>query len=187
MIKVKAIFGKLFEQLSDENIFNNANLTDTSHFQCPYCHRKGDFKKLPSYQRYMISYNGDSRTEVLVTIPRIQCPSCGHTHALIPDNLIPYGSYTIKFVLRILLEYLKRKTSVEALCNKWNISISTLYEWKKIFLYHHSLLLGVIHAAKALCESLINEVYDYPDFPFEFFDCFRFSFLQIATYSRTGP
>ena len=180
MIKVKSVLGKIYDELSDENIFNTANLSDYPHLQCPVCHRKGGFKSISAYTRYMITIKNGKRCDLRVEIPRVKCPSCGHTHALIPDNLIPFGSYTIRFVLHILLEYLNRSESVAALCEHYGISISTLYAWKNLFMQHQSLLLGIMHAAKALCNGIIDTICTYQNLPEFFFSTFGFSFLQAA-------
>ena len=188
MIKVKAVLGKIFNDFSDENVFKKADFSDSSHFKCPVCKRRGDFKRIHPYCRYMITIADDSRKDVLVEVPRIQCPSCNHTHALLPDNLIPFGSYTIHFVLKVLSEYLKRSVPVAVLCENYGISISTLYSWKKLLTYHHSILLGIMHAMESLCEEILSDITDYDSLPEAFFSTFGFSFLQYhATFSCRSP
>ena len=130
MILEKAIFIKLkFLNTSDQELYDRA----VSNFMpskqpCPVCGAVGRFRKINSYKRYMISSNGSSRVETTLSIHRFLCESCGHTHALLPDILIPYGSYSLRFILTVLLGYLKRSCPVVKFCEKWHIAVSTLYE-----------------------------------------------------------
>ena len=190
MIKVKAVSGKIFNELSDEYFFSSATASDKSSLRCPVCGRKGAFKKIHPYDRCMITIDRScsERKETIVSIPRIYCPSCRHTHALLPDNLIPFGSYTIRFVLEVLSEYLKKVVPVTTLCDRYGISISTLYHWKKLLTYHHSLLLGIMHVMDSLCEKIISDITGFESLPEVFFSTFRFSFLQNhTTFSGHAP
>ena len=90
------------------------------------------------------------RCDSSVSIPRVLCTSCGHTHALIPDVLIPFGSYSLCFILSALQRYLNRSSTVAALCDSLQISISTLYGWIHLFEQHASLWLGILHKVAKL-------------------------------------
>ena len=46
------------------------------------------------YDRNMITISEGLRLNLTVSVPRIKC-GCGRTHAIIPDILIPYGSYSL--------------------------------------------------------------------------------------------
>ncbi len=41
-----------------------------------------------------------------VEIKRVQCKSCGHTHAILPDYIVPYG---LLFILRPPKKLCKRE------------------------------------------------------------------------------
>lgn len=74
-----------------------------SKFPCPICRTKNpDWKKHAAYERYIISFENGKSINYLVVIIRYKCDSCGHTHALLPEFLIPYRSYSILFILSVL-------------------------------------------------------------------------------------
>lgn len=75
---------------------------------------------------------------------RVRCRSCGHTHAVLPDWLIPYSTYSLRFILRVLAAYYLGCKTVEELCRRYAISASMLYEWKRLFLEHKEMWLGVL-------------------------------------------
>lgn len=81
-----------------------------------------------------------------VTVQRYRCGSCGHTHALLSSALVPYSSYSLRFILSVLRAYFLRTDTVAGICERVGIAISTLYRWKKLFLTHKQLWLGVLEA-----------------------------------------
>lgn len=189
MIRVKSIFGKLnFIDFSDELLFHTyIDTFSTQNLSCPYCGCIDNFDSFASYQRDMITVVDGFRKQVTLTIPRLQCNSCGHTHALLPDVLIPYGSYSLHFILHILHQYLHRTTSVQVLCDTWEISISTLYGWIHLFEAQGSLWLGILERIIKLNQEGLLRVAHISDFPALFYLRYKFSFLQhhtIATLSR---
>jgi len=155
--------------------------------RCPICGAKGRFSYHDSYGRYFVTCEGDILIHE-VNIPRYICDSCGHTHAVLPDMLIPCGSYSLGFVLAVLRAYFFRALSgmtVIDICDKFQIAVSTLYDWKKRFLAQKALWLG---AASNLAIHELDFLAEEPP-PQEmlngFFRRFGFSFLQnyIAPYS----
>lgn len=191
MIKEKAIHFKLNQlQFSDQQIFDAAVAEfKPQHCSCPKCNAKGSLIKFQPYQRQMISVENGSRKEVTLTVPRFLCDSCGHTHALLPDILIPYGSYSIRFVLTLLQAYLSRTCSVADLCDQWQISVSTLYGWIHLFLDHFNAWCDVLDRIRWVCSNAIEQVCSTPHLPADFLARFGFSFLQARnmTLSDSRP
>ena len=77
---------------------------------------------------------------------RYLCSSCGHTHALLPSTLVPYSSYSLRFILTVLRAYFLGLKGVQQICDRAGISVSTLYRWKALFLSHKALWLGVLES-----------------------------------------
>lgn len=155
MIRVQALLCKLNSlKISDSELFLLFTQDSKRHckYTCPCCGNGNDLHYHTSYNRMMISIRRGKRFEETISIRRIICP-CGHTHALIPDFLIPYGSYSIRFILSVLFHYLGRKCSVAALCDYYQISISTFYDWKKLFTNHYNLFIGAINEISRLSYS----------------------------------
>lgn len=179
MIRALAILCKLNSiKLSDKQLFDVCLFhLDIIHQTCPCCGSSSNHSIYSSYKRTMITFCGGHRENLEVTIPRIKC-NCGHTHAIIPDVLIPYGSYSLRFILVVLFKYLVRSCSINELCDKYQISKSTLYEWIHLFINHFNLWAGKINEIKFLTLSAIATIRSYECFPNKFFLSFKQSFLQ---------
>jgi hypothetical protein len=140
-------------------------------------------KNHASYERYLIDYE-DGVKEHRVVIERAICDVCDHTHAELPDVLVPYKSYSIIFILRVLKEY-NHTHAVTSICRKYDISSSTLYGWRDLYLSHTSLDLGTIVEAALISVTrwLINpQDICRTEAPLDFFKHFGFSFMQ---YKKT--
>ena len=92
MIRIFNLFCKLKEiKISDQEWFGQAfRRLSLSAQSCPYCNSKGNLIPHDSYSRYMVSLKDNSPVTVILRVPRVKCTSCGHTHALLPEMLIPY-------------------------------------------------------------------------------------------------
>jgi len=179
MIRALSILCKLNSiKLSDKQLFDICLChLDITHQTCPYCGSCSNHIIYSYYKRTMITFQGGHRENLEVTIPRIKC-HCGHTHAIIPDVLIPYGSYSLRFILIVLYKYLVRSCSINELCEKYQISKSTLYEWIHLFICHFNLWAGKINEIKSLCLSAVASIRSQDSFPNKFFLVFKQSFMQ---------
>ena len=181
------------KNLSDETIFRKASDSFSYHNKkCPRCRATGKLSPYGSYYRNLVSYENGCVTEGRVRVVRFKCASCGATHALLPDVLIPYSSYVLWFQLTVLLAYLERTTTVVAVCERFHIAVSTLYRWKKNFLRHKDLLLGVITSQKESALAFLKNLLEsehISDRLRDFFHRFAFSFMQCRplTATRTRP
>lgn len=152
MIRAFTIFCKLnFIELSALEIFTVAmqEFSDDKLqmlvFPCPYCGAKHPhWSKFASYERDIISWEKGLPVTYRITVTRIICSSCGHTHAVLPEIIIPYGSYSVIFILNVLRDYYLSHMRVQELCDKYMIATSTLYAWKRLFLIHKKLWLGIL-------------------------------------------
>lgn len=183
MIKSKAVLRKSFRQLFSEGsdlllLKDHYESFKPHKWQCPHCHQTGQFSKASSYCRTLITVEQGVRTEYRISVPRLCC-DCGHCHAIIPDFLVPYGSYSIRFILYVLKEYKERSCSVSAFCDHWQIAVSTLYDWIHRFTDHFNLWVGVIRSICRIETSAIDRILDTIEFPSVFLQVTpSFSFLQ---------
>jgi len=152
MIRLFTVFCKLnFKILSTRQLFLSA-IEDYSlekipflKLPCPNCGAKRPIWAYhDSYERCFISYQNKSTINDAIDITRIICSSCNSTHAILPEVIIPFRSYSLLFVLAALKDYFTSGITVAALCDKYQISASTLYEWKHLFDTHKKLWLGVL-------------------------------------------
>lgn len=115
---------------------------------CPYCGAKHpQWSAFASYKRYLISFEKGIPVTYQIKISRIICSSCRHTHAILPEIIIPYGSYSLIFILTVLRDYYLTHMTIQELCDKYLIAASTLYAWKRLFLIHKKLWLGILEDA----------------------------------------
>lgn len=111
---------------------------------CPVCHAKACLSPFASYTRYLVEWDDGLPATHEVAVQRYRCSSCGHTHALLSSALVPYSSYSLRFILLVLRDYFLGRACVQKICERAGISISTLYRWKALFLSHKALWLGVL-------------------------------------------
>ena len=145
---------------------------------CPFCKARYLCSFHSSYVRDMIVIEKGSVVCHSLTISRVICSSCGHTHAILPDVLIPYGSYSLFFILKVLRLYFLHSFTIEELCSSYEISISTLYAWVHLFQKQKALWLGVLSDAAISPLSFLSLLMDTSSFTAKFFQSFFFSFLQ---------
>jgi hypothetical protein len=150
MIRVFEFFRKFnLKNISAKDLFLKfmAEFNPYEH-KCPLCGTKHpDWEKHATYERYLISFENGHIITYEITIFRYRCPSCKHTHAILPECLIPYRSYSFLFILAVMRDYFASSLTVVDICNKYDISVSTLYSWKKLFLKHKKIWLGLLNDA----------------------------------------
>lgn len=154
---------------------------DPEKERCPFCGSKGTCRVFASYERYVVDI---TEANVVVSrrirIYRVLC-ACGHTHALIPDFLVPYLQYSLPFILYVLKLYFTHSMTVQALCETYGFSHATLYKWKRMFFKHQSWILGMVQAKQQsglefLIVLLSSSVFS--DFTDHFYQKTLYSFLQ---------
>ncbi len=111
------------------------NAFDVEVEVCPFCHKKTLCLIRKLYERRLVIFKNGKCKEVTVMLPRCRCSSCKHTHVVFPPMIItPYITYSLPFVMMVLYEYSKREITIREICEKYQISAVTLYEWKKQYL-----------------------------------------------------
>jgi hypothetical protein len=186
MIRQVTILYKLFLiKLSDMELLERMQ---PDYKQCPTCGAKGCCEAHDVYERYMITIHKGLRKEYRILISRVMCNSCDATHALLADVLIPYGSYTLRFILHVLRAYFNRSCTVADLCERFGISISTFYKWRNLFKEHANLWLSALNRIYQVSIQIIDEFENIDNLPSLFFKQYGFSFLQqrqTTHYSRS--
>lgn len=184
MIRLFVLFGKV--HLSTLGLFHLIMTNfDLSEHECPSCRtRHSSWKKHATYERHLVGFDEGRTTSYVVEIVRYRCASCKITHALLPDIIIPYNSYSILFILTVLRDYYTRTFTLQQICDKYQISHSTLYAWKEVFQKHKKLWLGLLESLQVSETEFLSSasLFDLG----AFFRLTRVSFLQTkAAYS--GP
>ena len=189
MIRVFELFSKLnLNNFSAKEFFLKAMAEfKPSSYRCPYCKVKHpDWRRHAVYERWLISYeNGRTVTDRL-EITRYKCLSCGHTHAILPELIIPYQSYSFIFIISVMRDYYTHSLTVEGICDKYDISVSTLYSWKKLFLKNKKIWLGLLEDAYTSSLQFLDSFCDgsYLYALKEYFQIAGISFLQGSSHER---
>ena len=157
-------------------------------YKCPFCPAEyPDWKKHAVYDRYLISFENGITITYRITITRYRCQSCGHTHAILPELIIPYQSYSLLFIIAVMRDYFIGSLTIESICIKYDISVSTLYSWKKLFLRHKKLWLGLLEDASISSQQFLHYFLSIGSLLYnlkEFFLTVAISFIQGAFHKR---
>lgn len=65
---------------------------------CPRCGCPGNFTGHGSYSRALVVPGGC----VSLRVRRVRCASCGATHAVVPEGVVPYRAYSEAFAVAVL-------------------------------------------------------------------------------------
>ncbi len=117
---------------------------------CPCCKAKGNCKVFTYYERKIIDYIDGKPVRDSLCVTRVIC-SCGATHAVLPDPVIPYSQHSLFFILRVLGEHFLRLKTVEKICEAYKISLPTFYRWLRLYQEHRRDWQGTL---KSIEESL---------------------------------
>ena len=178
MIRIFTVFSLLYKiPLTDRQWLerDSAGLREGGEV-CPYCSAKGCLREFGHYGRYLIELESGEPSVHPVEIKRYRCTSCRHTHALLSSCLVPYRSYSLRFILTVLYSYFRKQKTVEEICSRFCIQPSTLYAWKKLFMRQKEAWLGVLNSLYRSGISFVEE-FTGKDL-LEFYERFRFSFLE---------
>lgn len=127
-----------------ENYIKNLNMFQV---ECNFCHAKGYCVKDGHYFRSYLLHKKDLEGNGMkISIQRLLCRSCKHSHALLPEEIIPYGQFSIVFIFWVLAAYYLEEKSMNAICKAYNISIQQLKRWKKTFFEQKQRYLGVLNS-----------------------------------------
>ena len=155
---------------------------------CPHCGSKGNCVSFAHYDRHLVDFIHGHVCNTPIRVLRVRCSSCQHTHAILPDVIVPYASYSLFFILRVLAEYFIHSLSVEALCFKFAISHSLLYRWLDLFYKNKALWLGALSDLQTLPFAFLLDLIILPlfsSFSKDFFLKTGASFMQAHAHSPT--
>lgn len=148
---------------------------------CPICGAKAMVVH-SYYGRKIIDFIDGHPQESELTVMRIQCTSCSHTHAVLPDIIVPYDRHSLFFILRVIAEYYLRHGSVMKLCERFQITVKRLYQWLHLFKEQKQDWLGILHDQEVSSLGFIRSLVTsdcFSDFASGFVRKERKSFLQV--------
>ena len=178
MIRLNALDCKLKNTILSVRSLFRQSLKQSPLFLlvCPYCGAKGTCKKRGSYERSLVTFPDGKPQVVRLRIPRVQC-TCGKSHALLPDFIVPYLSYSLPTILHILSDYFTRRLTIRGICEKYLVSPPLICRFKKRFLIHKKQWLGILRDMELSTISFMEELL------MSSYDRFHDAFLRLTTYS----
>ena len=192
MIRLFTAFCKAFlEKLNDWQAFQDVSVGYIHHTeQCPRCGAIGKLSEIKGYTRWIVYRSGGMTANSRAEVRRFNCESCGATHALLPDILVPYSVYSLQFKMSVLIAYSERETTVVKICESFDIAVSTLYEWKKLIAGHKDLMLGALISLKTPALDFLRGLLGscrVSEPLGSFFGKYGFSFMQGPRTATTRP
>ncbi|MCB2362268.1 DUF6431 domain-containing protein [Clostridium estertheticum] len=188
MIRLFSKLCKLFKQFflkNEINAFNKyVSSVNRDTLICPSCGAKHALSPFASYKRHLVTYDNNTAQDNIIIIHRYICSSCKRTHALLPSVIVPYMSFSFKFTVSLIHDYLVHKyPSVEAMCEHYGIAISTFYRILNKFKEHKQIWLGLLDdkliSDLSFVQHIINSTLDeIEDFIIQFFKRNGSSFFQ---------
>lgn len=151
MIRIFSIFCKLNQiPLSDRQwVEKETESLFLPDHVCPVCHAHGSLSPFASYTRCLVEREKGKPAIHEIVIKRLRCRSCGHTHAQVSSALVPYSSYSLRFILQTLRDYFLGRACVQLICDRAGIAVSTLYRWKDLFIRHKALWMETLNDLSA--------------------------------------
>lgn len=122
----------------------------------PGCPSTGSYTSAGSYTRSLICYTDGKVGRHSICVARMECRSCGHTHALLPSVIIPYSPFSFHFIISLLYDFITHKyDDTVSLCTHYDISISTLYRIRRRFLDDKKRMLGLMNDSITSSEAFL--------------------------------
>jgi transposase-like protein len=188
-----ALCKSYFKELTENQIFQEAT-NGYKHFgeACPKCRATGKLSEYGDYSRNLTSYEDNHIIDNEIRPLRFLCSSCNTTHALLPDNIIPYSPYSLLFMLSALIAYYERTGTVADVCNQFKIAVSTIYEWIERISLYKDLMLGALFSRKRREHSFMLDLFNsngLSEILRGFYRKYGFSFMQnrSARTARSHP
>ena len=148
---------------------------------CPLCGNTGNCHIHDYYDRSLVDFCSGIRTHHSLCVMRVFCDSCEHAHAILPDVMIPYSSFSLLFILRLLGQYFADRFTVEQLCERYGISQNRFYKWLSLWRSHKQDWLGLLEGLLVSDLSFLRGILTadrFSDFSMQFVLRFSYSFLQ---------
>jgi hypothetical protein len=115
-----------------EEILNNY---DVFEYICPSCGAKHSFIRHATYERNVSFIDKDNSVkETRITVLRLLCKSCKRTHAILPNDIIPYCIYSFSYIIHVLTERFVACKNITDICGELGISFQILYIFINRFL-----------------------------------------------------
>lgn len=148
---------------------------------CPICGSTGNCHIHDYYGRSIIDFKAGRKQTENLCIMRVFCDSCEHAHAVLPDIIVPYSSYSLFFILFILGEYFAGLHTIEQLCERFDVSQKQFNKWLALWMAHKEQWLGMLEASETDNAAFYRRLIlldSYSAFSMDFIRLTAHAFLQ---------
>ena len=122
---------------------------------CPSCGSKHSFSRHGTYERNISTCVNNRILNEKVKILRLKCSSCNRTHAILPNDIIPFCIYSYSCIMHILSEHFINKKSVLSISKFYCISFQLIYFFISRLI---TFLKDCIYVLRTLC--LLNDIFN---------------------------
>ena len=160
---------------------------NTFSLECSHCHTKGNCVKNGHYERSHLLHPGDLEQGTRIDIQRIKCRHCSRTHALLPEQIVPYLQFAAPFIYSVLIRYYARAETVAHICESTQITPPVLYRWKARFEKQKDQYLGVVESEKHSAGQIMDWLCRLTDYAGGFADSYLRMTEKIPMQSHKNP
>ena len=157
------------------------------HLECNNCHRREGFTRHGYYTRGYVLDACDLDKSIRIRILRVKCKHCGCTHAILPEEIVPYLKYTTTFINTALERHYVKGESVEDVCWDLNIDTLQLYRWKKQFQQQKEQYLGVLESRKLSAKDVMARLTGLKEYVTEFAEGFLLKIGKMPMQKHRNP
>ena len=146
MIRKNLLLCKIFRiKTSAKSLFDSYMAKFQPHFEtCPICGSTGNCHIHDYYDCSIINFWDGKRQKSELCMMQAFCDSCEHAHAVLPDVIIPYSSYSLLFILRLLGQYFTGRFTITQLCERYEILPNQFYKGLDLWKSHKQEWLGIL-------------------------------------------
>ena len=163
--------------------------------ECNSCHRRGECIRHGYYERGYLLTAEDVLSGTRIRILRVRCKHCGRTHAILPEEIVPYLRFTATFIGSALNRYYTRlpcddcvrKETAEMICEDMEIEVTQLYRWKKRFEEQKVRYLGVLESARLSARRAMEWLVEREDYVVEFAGKYLRKVEKIPMQGHANP
>jgi hypothetical protein len=156
-------------------------------YTCPKCGAKHSLTRHGCYERniLLIDELGNIQDRRIVVL-RVKCSSCKTTHAILPNDIIPYCIYSFSFILKVLAAYYSKQHKVEEMCSNFCICFQVLYMFiSKLSAFLNSckpVLRSLGYAIDFTPDTVVSAITNYQlngNFSYQYFFNSQWIFLML--------
>lgn len=183
------LFGKTVKKASEWiDMYTQFILTlNLFHLECNHCHCRGECIRHGYYTRGYILEPDDLVKGARIRILRVKCKHCGKTHAVLPEEIVPYSSYTSTFIGAALDRHYTDGQTVEAVCDAMEIEPVLLYQWKKHFQEQKDRYLGRLESEKLCAREALDKLFKLKDYVLDFAGTFLRGTEKMPMQKHRNP